>query len=57
MSTLELETKRLNNIKKMYDKTTGDMKKMWKKKWFQLTKNISRRYDSMLPVDHKDRLE
>jgi len=57
MSTLELETKRLNNIKKMYDKTTGDMKKMWKKKWFQLTKNISRRYDSMLPTDHKDRLE
>ena len=57
MSTLELETKRLNNIKKMYDKTTGDMKKMWKKKWFQLTKNISRRYDSMLPTDHEDRLE
>ncbi len=57
MSTLELETKRLNNIKKMYDKTTGDMKKMWKKKWFQLTKNISRRYDSMLPADHEDRLE
>ena len=56
MSTLELETKRLNNIKKMYDKTTGDMKKMWKKKWLQLTKNISRRYDSMLPRDHKDRL-
>ena len=56
MSTLKVETKRLDNIKKMYDNTSGDMKEMWRKKWFQLVKNIAKRYDSMLPRDHKDRL-
>ena len=40
MSIIDIETRRLNNIKKMYDKTSGDMKEMWKRKWYELAKHI-----------------
>jgi hypothetical protein len=29
----------------MYKKTDGDMKEMWKRKWYQLVKIIGRRLD------------
>jgi hypothetical protein len=32
MSIIDIETRRLDNIKKMYDKTSGEMKEMWRKK-------------------------
>ena len=40
MSIIDIETRRLDNIKKMYDKTSGDMKEMWRKKWYKLAKQI-----------------
>jgi|TARA_Y100000022_G_scaffold159423_1_gene142206 uncharacterized protein YaaR (DUF327 family) len=29
----------------MYNKTSGDMKEMWKKKWYELVKVIGRKLD------------
>jgi hypothetical protein len=40
MSIIDIETRRLDNIKKMYDKTSGDVKEMWRKKWYELAKHI-----------------
>ena len=45
MSIIDIETRRLNNIKKMYDKTSGDMKEMWRKKWYELAKQIGGKID------------
>ena len=55
--SLEKELDHLNKIAIAYNKTEGDIKAMWKKKWYQLTKDIARRYESMLPLTHKDRLK
>ena len=43
MSIIDIETRRLDNIKKMYDKTSGEMKEMWRKKWYALVKLIAGR--------------
>ena len=43
MSIIDIETRKLDNIKKMYDKTSGDMKEMWRKKWYKLAKQIGGR--------------
>ena len=45
MSIIDIETRKLNNIKKMYDKTSGDMKEMWRKKWYKLAKQIGGKID------------
>ena len=45
MSIIDIETRRLDNIKKMYDKTSGDMKEIWRKKWYELAKQIGRKID------------
>ena len=45
MSIIDIETRRLNNIKKMYDKTSGEMKEMWRKKWYELAKQIGGKID------------
>ena len=45
MSIIDIETRRLDNIKKMYDKTSGEMKEMWRKKWYELAKHIGRKID------------
>ena len=45
MNSIRLEMKRLNNIANTYNKTTGPMKEMWKQKWYELLKVISRRID------------
>jgi hypothetical protein len=29
----------------MYDKTSGDMKEMWRKKWYELAKHIGGKID------------
>ena len=45
MSIIDIETRKLDNIKKMYDKTSGYMKEMWRKKWYELAKQIGRKID------------
>ena len=45
MNTIEQEMKRLDNIARMYHKTGGDMKEMWKQKWHELVKNVAGRLD------------
>ena len=45
MSIIDIETRRLDNIKKMYDKTSGEMKEMWRKKWYALAKQIGGKID------------
>jgi len=40
MSIIKEDQKRLDNIYTMYSKTSGDMKEMWKKKWYELVKII-----------------
>ena len=45
MSIINQEMRRLNNIANTYNKTDGPMKEMWKNKWYELLKVISRRID------------
>tara|TARA_R100000655_G_scaffold417_1_gene1698 strand:- start:125 stop:292 length:168 start_codon:yes stop_codon:yes gene_type:complete len=39
------DQRRLDNIANMYNKTSGDIKEMWKKKWYELIKIIGRKLD------------
>ena len=43
MSIIDIEMRRLDNIARMYHKTSGDMKEMWKRKWYELVKIIGRK--------------
>ena len=45
MSIIAQEQRRLDNIYTMYSKTSGEMKEMWKKKWYELVKQIGRKID------------
>ena len=45
MSIRKQDQRRLDNIANMYNKTNGDMKEMWKKKWYELVKVIGRKLD------------
>ena len=45
MNTIEQEMQRLKKIANLYNKTEGEMKKMWKQKWHELVKNVARRMD------------
>ena len=45
MSIIKEDQKRLDNIYTMYSKTSGDMKEMWKKKWYELVKQIGSKID------------
>ena len=45
MSTIKKDLKRLDSIASMYHKTSGDMKEMWRKKWYELVKIIGRKRD------------
>ena len=40
MSTIKEDQRRLDNIANMYHKTSGDMKEMCRKKWYELVKII-----------------
>ena len=47
MSTIKEDQRRLDNIANMYHKTSGDMKEMWRKKWYDLVKIVGRKlYES-----------
>ena len=45
MSTIKEDQRRLDNIANMYHKTSGDMKEMWRKKWYELVKIIGWKLD------------
>ena len=45
MSTIKEDQKRLDNIAKAYWSTSGEMREMWKIKWFKLIKQIGRKID------------
>ena len=45
MSIIRKDQKRLDNIANMYHKTSGDMREMWRRKWYQLVKIIGRKLD------------
>ena len=40
MSIIKEDQRRLDNIARMYHKTGGDMREMWRKKWYELAKHI-----------------
>jgi len=46
MSTIKEDQKRLDNIANTYNKTKGEMREMWKKKWYELIKEIGRKLDN-----------
>ena len=43
MSIIAQEQRRLDNIYTMYSKTSGEMREMWRKKWYELVKQIGRK--------------
>ena len=43
MNTLNQDMRRLDNIYTMYSKTSGEMREMWRKKWYELVKQIGGR--------------
>ena len=45
MSTIRVDQKRLDNIAKAYHKTGGEVREMWRKKWYELVKQIGRRLE------------
>ena len=36
MSIIKQDQRRLDNIANMYHKTSGEMREMWRKKWYEL---------------------
>ena len=40
---IDKKMKELSNIYKMHETTSGDVKEMWKKKWYDLVKVIAAR--------------
>ena len=48
MSTIKEDQRRLDNIANMYHKTSGDMKEIWRKKWYELVKIIGRKLDESM---------
>ena len=45
MSIISQDQKRLDNIAKAYWNTSGDMREMWGRKWYELIKKIGRKLD------------
>ena len=45
MSTIKEDQKRLDNIAKAYWSTSGEMREMWGRKWYELIKQIGRKID------------
>jgi hypothetical protein len=45
MSTIKIDQKRLDNIANAYNKTGGEVKEMWKNKWYELVRQIGRRLE------------
>ena len=47
MSIIKQDQKRLDNIAKAYWNTSGDMREMWGRKWYELIKKIGRKLDEV----------
>ena len=45
MSIIKQDQKRLDNIANAYWKTSGDVREMWGRKWYELIRTIVRRID------------
>ena len=45
MSIIKQDQQRLDNIAKAYWKTSGEMREMWGRKWYELIKIIGRKLD------------
>ena len=45
MSIIKQDQRRLDNIANAYWKTSGDIKEMWGRKWYELIRTIVRRID------------
>ena len=45
MSIIKIDQKRLDNIAKAYWKTSGEVREMWGRKWYELIKKIGRKID------------
>ena len=47
MSIINQNQKRLDNIAKAYWNTSGEMREMWGRKWYELIKQIGRKIDEV----------
>lgn len=47
MSIIKQDQKRLDNIAKAYWNTSGEMREMWGRKWYELIKQIGRKLDAV----------
>jgi hypothetical protein len=45
MSIIKIDQERLDNIAKAYWNTSGEMREMWGRKWYELIKQIGRKID------------
>ena len=45
MSIIKQDQRRLDNIAKAYWNTSGEMREMWGRKWYELIKKIGRKLD------------
>ena len=45
MSTIRQDQRRLDNIAKAYWNTSGEIREMWRKKWYELAKHIGGKID------------
>ena len=45
MNIINQDQKRLDNIAKAYWNTSGEMREMWGRKWYELIKQIGRKLD------------
>ena len=45
MSIIKQDQKRLDNIAKAYWNTSGEVREMWGRKWYELIKQIGRKLD------------
>ena len=43
MNTIKKDQRRLDNIANMYWKTSGEMREMWGRKWYELIKIMGRK--------------
>ena len=45
MSIIKIDQKRLDNIAKAYWSTSGEVREMWGRKWYELIKQIGGKID------------
>ena len=45
MSIIKKDQRRLDNIAKAHWNTSGEVREMWKRKWYEIIKQIGRKLD------------